>query len=800
MAGTAAPGGGYFGAYPKGVSSGNLVPCMVVGAAGANNINKEWLFTGRGDWNISDKHKIYGRYKMDRGSQPTSTSFIDPLFSALSIQPEYEGQFNDSYIFTPTKTNVFVAASNWYSAYFGPLNAAASEAELPLSFGAAALGVNAVLGADGSGVNAAPGLPAEGFPFFLQQGRNVTQYQLEDDFSWIKGKHAIKFGGNFRRDLVSDYDSQVETNFPFGFLFSLSDFAAGTLSPKSAFANKNNFNQAFAATTTAHLALYNVGFYAQDEFQATPQLKLTFGIRFDRTGNPLCHQGCFSNYPGTFPASGTAYNTAVVPVNWHPFPSVEPINIQPRFGFNYSFDTKTEVRGGVGIFSDLYPAVFIDNAIQNFPNYNVETVLFGDFNTSGAGTVGAYAAAADKAVVNGFYTGKTTAEISNSLNAQNIPFVPPSIGAYFPGKFKVPEYLEFSLQAQRQISRSGALILTYAGNYGYNEVLQNPYQNAGNGVWNQATAQWAASTGFGGSAFNVTPADPRFTRVSSYTNSGHSNYNGGMLTYKQSGHGLTGELSYTYAHSLDTISNGGLSQEPTSFNGALANTQLTPSLGFGNLNYSNSDYDIRNDIVGDAVYEEPYKSSNKIVDSFAGGWVVGAKTYWRTGEPFNVVNGGVFGGGQPNLGTMLEAQLAPGKTAGSVRNFAPKNAHTCAYNGNCFATADYAYVGQTGNFSAFNQNGFGTLRRNSYFGPHYVDTDISVLKKIVKAEGFTLQIGANAYNVFNKVNFSPPVSDVSSGAFGRISAADAPPTSPYGSFQGAAVTQRILQVHGKITF
>ena len=51
---------------------------------------------------------------MDRGSQPTGTSFIDPLFSTISIQPEYEGQFNDSYVLSPNKTNVFVAAANWY--------------------------------------------------------------------------------------------------------------------------------------------------------------------------------------------------------------------------------------------------------------------------------------------------------------------------------------------------------------------------------------------------------------------------------------------------------------------------------------------------------------------------------------------------------------------------------------------------------------------------------------------------------------------------------------------------------------
>jgi hypothetical protein len=77
---------------------------------------------------------------------------------------------------------------------------------------------------------------------------------------------------------------------------------------------------------------------------------------------------------------------------------------------------------------------------------------------------------------------------------------------------------------------------------------------------------------------------------------------------------------------------------------------------------------------------------------------------------------------------------------------------------------------------------------------------MSLLKTIVKAESFKFEIGANAYNIWNHVNFSSPVTDISSGAFGQIQGAVAPPTSPYGSFQGAAVTQRLLQVHGRIVF
>jgi hypothetical protein len=351
--------------------------------------------------------------------------------------------------------------------------------------------------------------------------------------------------------------------------------------------------------------------------------------------------------------------------------------------------------------------------------------------------------------------------------------------------------VEYSLQFQRQLTKNDAVIVTYAGNYGFREVLQDQYTNAASGNFaNDANGgSWQSAGSFAG--LPTTPADPRFGRITSYTNNGHSNYNGGMLSYKHNGHGLTGQLSYTYSHSLDMLSNGG---EGEPFATGTIGYQLTPSIGAGNLNYSNSDYDIRNNLVGDAVYEEPYKSSNRLLDGFLGGWVAGAKTYFRGGEPFNVVNGGVLGGFH-NLGTSLMPDLAPGLTRSQITNATGSNPHSCV-DTSCMDVTQFVASGS--------QADFGDLRRNSLYGPHYVDTDISLLKKIVKAEGFTFQIGANAYNIFNHANFANPgittTNDISTTSFGQITGTVAPPTSPYGSFQGAAVTQRLLQVHGKITF
>jgi hypothetical protein len=786
LAGTPTGDGGTFGVD---------TPCVQEGFGNANNINKEWLFTGRGDWVVSPKHKLYGRYKMDRGSQPTSTSYINPLFDAVSIQPEYEGQFNDSYEFSANKANVFVAAANWYSAYFGPQNVSAAQAVYPFySY--------TDYGVDGSGSNESGGLTPLGVPYYLTQGRNVTQYQLEDDFLWIKGKNTFRFGGNFRRDLVSDYDSQEETIFPFSLVYDLPDFTQGQVGPSNEFYGNNYYQQAYTAFPTAHLALYNLGVYVQDELQVSPKLKLTMGVRIDRTGNPLAHNGAFSLYnSGTF-AAGTAddpYSSAVGgplnPNNDHPFPSVEVLNFQPRFGFNYAIDEKTEIRGGAGLFSDLYPAGFVDGVLTNYPNYNAATITTGVLAATGPNNVVSNAATANATAQSQFTSGGSLNSTNAALQALGVSSAPPTIGAYFPSKFRVPEYVEYSLQLQRMLTPKDAISITYAGNYGYNEVLTNPFVNPSSGFFNSADGAWESTGAPMIAGIGYTPTNADFGKITAYTNNGHSNYSGLQINYKHSGHGITGQLSYTWSHTLDMVSNAGTGEL---WNAGAVSNQVTPSLGPGNLNYSNADYDIRHNVSGDIVYEEPFKFHHIIMDSVLGGWIVSAKTFWRTGEPFSIESNQSGDYGQ--LGSVLMGQTAGNVKASQLTNLSAKSSHLCVFNAECL-NGNQFYGGSNSNQPTYGlQTTFGNLRRNSLFGPHYMDTDMALSKKIYHREAMALTIGANAYNVFNKANFAAPDGVEGDSTFGEITSTVAPPTSPYGSFQGAAVTQRVLQVHGKFTF
>ena len=99
------------------------------------------------------------------------------------------------------------------------------------------------------------------------------------------------------------------------------------------------------------------------------------------------------------------------------------------------------------------------------------------------------------------------------------------------------------------------------------------------------------------------------------------------------------------------------------------------------------------------------------------------------------------------------------------------------------------------------QTDFGTVSRNHFRGPGYFNTDLSIKKNFrVTDSGLTFGFGANAYNVLNHPNFANPDDSITSGTFGQIQSTVTPASSPYGNFQGSAVSGRVLQLELSMKF
>jgi hypothetical protein len=752
LAGTPAPGGGTFGI---GTNS-----CVAAYNFNVINQNTEWLLTTRIDQQITDKQKIFFRFKTDHGLQPTHTDFINPAFNAQSNQPAYEGQIDHTYVISPNIVNHGIFSVSWYSAVFGPADIDASLATFPTYFRFSGTG-----GPTGSGGHLTNlGLNNISYP----EGRNVAQGQIIDDLSIIKGNHSFKLGGNFRKNQVSDYGPQTLTRAGAYTFTDPTDFATGTLASGGSL-----YEQSYANFLTAHTRFYNLGLYLQDEWAVTPQLKLTLGIRFDRTGNPSCVENCFARLTSQFNPFvsnvDVPYNRAIVTGLRHEAVNFEPVVYQPRIGFVWSpgKSHKTVLRGGIGIFSDLAPGQTVSSIFSNAPNIFTPNVTSGLVGLAGLnGSAAATAGAANAAFQQSFASGGTLAQISSSMPAGS-PFVAPNVSS-LPDKVYNPKYAEWSFEVQRQLDSNSAISVSYVGTHGYNLILENNLLNAAAN----------ATPGFG--LLPPTTPDPRFGTVTVYSNNGVSNYSGFTVQYRRAlSHGFQGQINYTWSHSLDDVSQ--LSQhEPYN-----ARTSL-PGLLYPynkSLNYGNSDFDIRHSLTADFTWELPYQFRNHLLDAIAGGWTMGGRVYARTGYPFSPVYDGLATSLTPNGGwstsTVSNALLAT--------LISPTIDTNCTnVNKTCFTEND------------FTNTGFGNISRNSFRGPGYFDIDYQVSKTIPIHERYQFRIGASFYNLLNHPNFDVPQIAVNGG--GTITSTVAPPTSAYGSSQGSVVSGRAIVTNVIFTF
>lgn len=764
----------YWGDVPRDTNgfalnpSAVAIPCSQTFRSDVNNLNTERLQAITIDLNLTPNDTLRWRYKQDRGVQATGTDPINSIFNANSVQPEDDGQMIWTHVFNGHTTNQFIASGLYYSALFGPPNISASLAAFPSTI---------IFSGGGQHIS-----NMGGTDYNYPQGRNVAQYQFVDDLAWTKGSHGIKFGVNIRRNNIASYATGPLTSGEI-IVRNMTDFYNGAYGPGST----STLVQRFASANDLPIRYYSLGLYIQDEWKATSRLKLTLALRADRNSDAFCRTGCFNQLASPFNqlnhGPAIPYNVAVQTGLHRAFPNLEKVVLAPRGGFSYSANSKGDlvISGGIGVFSDLYPGLLVDRFITNLPGVASFTIS----NPSGSGTsmpiqpglaggIFQAASASNAALRSGFGSGATFASLSASLAALTPPvtFSAPNFSSV-DGNISNPKYAEWNLRIEKGLGRKTAVSLNYVGNHGYDEFIINQNMNA----------YCSAPCPFGSVTATAAP-DSRFGVVNEISNRGWSNYNGLTASVvRRFASGFQGSLNYTYSHSLDTISNGGRLAYSYSGNGDSFLTQIDPN-NLRRLNYGNSDYDFRHVISANYVYLMPFKSSNRGFDYLIGGWSLSGTVFYRSGQPFSV-----FYSSGPS--TFLH-----NATSGVVLADYISGPMTCAAAPNCLDPSASGFV------PAGSQTNFGNLPRNQFRGPGYFNADFSLQKDIKLTEKFVFTLGANAFNVFNHPNFANPDADIASAGdtFGQSQSTVVPPNSPYGNFQGAAVSGRVLQLDVKFKF
>jgi hypothetical protein len=774
-------------------------PCATAYTTTPTALAWEYILSFRVDQKLGNSDNIFGRYKLDRGLQPTHIDPINAAFDANSKQPAWDAQAQETHVFGPTMTNAFTATLSHYVAQF-------------TAPGAAALfNYQEAFNEDQGFYNfTSPNGEAASFP----QGRNITQYQFIDDFSWTRGNHTFKFGENFRRYDISDHNFFINSPIVYwGYSTNfLQSFADGV-----AYQYRRNDN----TSTNVPVALWGMGLYAQDEWKVTPRLKLTLALRVERNSNPVCQTNCFANLTGPFAntASGQAgakqdgseldvpYSSDIKSGLHQAYPGVDSLVWSPRLGFSWDprGSGKTVISGGFGQFYDNPAALLVDNLLGNPPasvSLRIRNATPSNgvlpFDPNGAPLTWQQSASA-------FTITDSFNQISAAL-PPGVHFNPPAIGAII-GTIKAPEWQEWNLSVQQEINRSTVLTVNYVGNHGSRIAYSNAWPNA-----------YDATGGFYSGTVPVSltnPAGPslanNYGTVTQYQSGAVSNYNG--LTFsvrKQFTNWVSAHVNYTWSHNIDETSNGGLSQYGFEGNNTILG-QIYPT-NLRTDNYGNTDYDVRHLLNADFVVNPTFHHSGPI-RWLINGWQFSGKAFWRTGLPYTIVDGNL-GGTIVNGGDSIPAQIIgnaqPGSCGSSNASYDGLGADQLGGHG-CLSAAGVLDV----NDASVTSIDFPTQRRNQYRGPHYFDMDLNLFKNFKLGERFNLAIGAQAFNAFNHPNFALPnstyfstpcTSPCTSGiaspdpTFGAIESMQGTPTSPYGNFLGFDSSPRVMQVSAKIVF
>jgi hypothetical protein len=722
----------------------------------------ESLITARVDTRFGANDSMFAHFKYDNGTQPSWVDPINTAFDADSKQPDWEGQLQETHIFSPNLINQFVFSTAWYSAIFVNENPSAAAALIPYTM-AFYDGSFTTLGGE-----------LEYFP----QGRNVTQDQFNDDVSWTKGRQTLKFGATFKRDDTTDDDPQ-----------SLSQFSgAGEYGPASSSAanpvtlpinSADDFgsgqmytdSQAFPQRPSAPIAQYNLGLYLQDQWRFSPNFEFTAGIRVEHNANPVCQVNCFArfgtNYSNITAGLSTPYNSVIASGLHQAFNGLQIFTVDPRVGFTFSPSDhpNTVVRGGFGMFTDIFPATVADYLLDN-PPFSVVFAASGLTSPSVAGSVTSALTSSNAA----FQTAYTSGGSYNSITAADPNFTQPNIYNVDPN-IKYPTYAEYSLQVQQQVGKNTSFQVGYVGNHGYHE----PWVNNGVNMY-----------GFGGAP--TSPALPAFAEVNEIESVANSNYSGLVASIKNQSKIVTLQFNYTYSHALDEISNGGFL--PFGYDSVgNANPSTINPFNLSQQNYGNADYDVRHSINGDYLITLPYYGGPRFLTD---NWILGGTFFWHTGFPFSVFDGDVTASLQPNYGGEVLAQVVN-----------PAVSHDCNINKSSPTTSCFGSTATANSPYFADPTGFGGQSRNQFRGPGYTDTDFTMMKgfKIRALESGQFQVGVEAYNILNHPNFLNPDTNYSDGpGFGVITATASAPSSVYGAGLGGNSSARILQLKADFKF
>lgn len=651
-------------------------------------------------------------------------------------------------------------------------------------------------------------------------------YDFIDQVSYLHGKHAFRFGGELRRDLVHQATYRAgrgRVQFRGGLAYNianpadpanpfistpLEDFLAGD--PKQA--------TFLAGDPTRNLSQWLYAGFAQDDWRITQRITLNLGLRYEFQGVPTEANNLLGNWEPSVGLEQVGKNIGSI---YNP----DHKNFSPRVGIAWDVTGKgtTVVRAGASI---IYSLLSMSTFMSQQNTQNTVTLGFGTVPT-GATIFDAACPTGCSGIGNVITSGITLPGSSLAWVDQSTAIYPSSVTGFVqcgdglngrPGpcdtfamnrNFRTPYVENWTLGIQHAFSSKLSLESTYVGNHG--TILPGLYDinqlNLSTGVMPYA-AQY-----------------PYLGFINYYTNAYGSTYHGLQNTLTaRNYHGLDFVLGYTYSHALDNMS----------FNWNQFLPENTYNLA---AEHASSDFDIRHRFTLSVTYNLPEKKTKY---QLLEGWQVNTIITLQSAQPwqsFDTANG--FSGtnefadrwnflsttdvtkyGNPNDFKSGGANPIPcfGPGCGNPDPTTPNgipavcNAGAAAIGPAALSslnTAGYCYVNGKSMLIPNAVGAFGNLGRNVFRDTGFRNMDLSITKNFKFHERVNAQFRAEMFNVLNHPNFANPYGGTNGygvGAFADPSAPGAfgcgcatPDNASFNPVLGSG-SNRAIQLGLKFTF
>jgi len=679
------------------------------------------------DHNFNDKHRLAARWFGGQGNQTaplgsstalgTASSNLKDYFEVAPIHVHNYSVVLNS-VLTTHLTNQVLFGVNYFNQLFHDFNN---------SFNTKALGLFLSPDATNNGqpILGAPNVVISGFEqigLTPPEGRSDQTGHLTDIVSYVTGKHQFRFGGEVRQAHVNEFYHRRGTGqFKFdGSQGPWSTTCAATPAPAGCAA----LQQDKLLTAAEGLADYLAGdvskstiavgnperfvvvnafnFFGQDAWQLTPNLNVNLGLRYEYFG-PLHSDR--KDLAVFVPGKGLLIQGAGIDSIFPPSHN----DFAPRVGFAYQ-PTGTGnlvVRGGIGIFFDQ---INMNPFLDFRPPITAAQGLQG--NPIGPSAVSTYS----RSTYNWEAVQAGGASIFPGVKVCGDPLC-----ASAPGQnvfsvnqnFRVPHFANYNLQVEKGFGNAIVAQVGYVGSQGRKlNIVSN---------------------------INQYGAFPNFGSIIQLNSVGTSNYNALQTTLRvRSWHGLTSQFGYTWSHALDEISE---------YRAAIADDAHNIKADYGS-----GDFDTRHLFTVGFDYLVPGSSHGPRI--LTHGWEVSSLMNFHTGQPFDET----LPLGDPSSPFDPTTQfyyLLKDPFAGLDHKFSAANGGTVWINPAAFC-ARSATTPCTGGKQ---------VGRNKFYAPGYGSVDLSVLKTIPIKERFKVQLRAEMFNLFNRINLAsgPGAVDYGSG-------------------------------------